>query len=438
MAMIKLNKDIVNKNIENLKILIDKGLFHIFGTNVINSGIAFITNILIVKFLTKSDYGVFSYANNALSIFSLMTGLGISSGLLQFCSEQRNKTEKAAFFRFGFKLGISFNIILGLGIWIYGNFAHIAIRESAQYIKLLMFLPVFELGYSLFTIILRTKKENKQYSLLLNFNSITYSALSCLGAVIAGIPGTIIGRYVSFSCSIIIGVYFCRSDIKSIIEAGVLEKIKKKEIVKYSTVCCASNSISQLLYLLDVYLIGVYIGDSSIVASYKTATLIPTALTFIPSGIMVFIYPYFAEHNKDWEWIVKQMKRLFKILAVINIIISLGLFLFAPIIIKILWGDSYMDSLVPLRILSVNYFFLSTIRIPCGNILAMLRKVKVNLYISIISGVANIILDIWLIQKLGSNGAAFATLGVVLISSVLLGLYLLISLRQLKVKVGGT
>lgn len=430
--MIKLKKDKIDTTIKNLKCLIDKGLFHIFGTNVVNSGIAFITNILIVKFLTKSDYGVFSYANNTLSIFSLVTGLGISSGLLQFCSEKRSKVEKAALFRFGFKLGISFNIILGLGIWIYGNFADVAIQESVQYIKLLMFLPAFELGYSLFTIILRTKKENKQYALLLNFNTITYSVLSCIGAVMAGIPGTIMGRYISFCCSIIIGAYFCKDDIKAIIKANVLEKIKKKEIVKYSTVCCASNSISQLLYLLDVYLIGVYIGDSSIVASYKVATLIPTALTFIPSGIMVFIYPYFAEHNHDQAWIVKQMKRLFKILAVVNIIISLGLFLFAPIIIKILWGASYMDSLIPLRILSVNYFFLSTIRIPCGNILAMLRKVKVNLYVSIISGIANIVFDICLIQKLGSNGAALATLGVVLISSVLLGIYLLVSLRKLK------
>lgn len=422
--------EIMKKLKEKLEILISKGLFHIFGSNVINSAIAFITNILIVNFLTKTEYGIFSYANNALSIFSLATGLGLNSGLLQYCSEKRVASEKASFFKYGFKIAIGFNILLGGVIWGYGRYANIAIQESARYIQMLLFLPVLEIIYNLIAIILRTQKENIKYSRLLNFNTITYSLFSCIGAGIGGIPGTILGRYISFMCSIIVGCFMCKNEIKAIRIATRLENNKKKSLLKYSGICCASNSISQLLYLLDVFLIGVFIIDSSVIASYKVATLIPTALTFIPSGIMVFIYPYFAENNKNIVWIKEKMILLFKVLTILNLFISVGLFIFAPLIIKILWGDEYMDSLIPFRILAFNYFFTATIRIPCGNILAMLRMVKVNLVVSIVSGIANVILDILLIQRAGSNGAALATLLVVLISSVIMGSYLLIVLNK--------
>ena len=72
----------------------------------------------------------------------------------------------------------------------------------------------------------------------------------------------------------------------------------------------------------------------------------------------------------------------------------------------------------------------ATLRIPAGNILSMIRKVKVNLYISIISGIANIILDIVLIKLWGSVGAAIATILVVIISSVIAVNYLIIYLYK--------
>ena len=42
--------------------MIDKGAVHILGTNVANKVLSFFTNILIVRFLTKTEYGVFGYA----------------------------------------------------------------------------------------------------------------------------------------------------------------------------------------------------------------------------------------------------------------------------------------------------------------------------------------------------------------------------------------
>jgi O-antigen/teichoic acid export membrane protein len=415
----------MNRYIEKIKILTEKGLFHIFGTNIVNNIIVFFSNIFIVRFLTKGQYGVFSYANNALSLFGLVSGIGLTSGLLQFCSEKRNETEKYSLFKYGIKLGICVNLILSICMFIYSVYGNVAIEESAQYIRQLMFLPIFMIAYEFITILLRVKKENKKYALLLNMNTILYFILACTGAYLHGITGTIIGRYIALTLSICIGFFICKNDIIEIINSNKLVNKLRRDLIKYSFITCGSNSISQLLYLLDVYLIGVFIINSEVVASYKVATMIPTALSFIPSSIMVFIYPYFAEKNKDYIWIKEQFMKMFKVLIIINGLISIILFISAPFIISILWGKEYIDSVIPFRILAINYFVLATFRIPCGNILAMLRKVNVNFIVSIISGVANIVLDIFLIKMYGSNGAAIATLLVVIISSTLAFPYLI-------------
>lgn len=65
----------------------------------------------------------------------------------------------------------------------------------------------------------------------------------------------------------------------------------------------------------------------------------------------------------------------------------------------------------------IGYIIAGTFRVPYGNILASLGLVKANFINAIFSGIANIVLDVVLIIKYGSIGAAYATLIVFMISS---------------------
>lgn len=410
----------------------DKGVFHILGTNVVNKVLSFFTNILIVRFLTKSEYGIFGYANNIISFFLLVSGLGMVSGILQYGSENRSEEEKRLYFKYGMNFGLIINCVLAVGVFVYVKMIPIPIKGTEIYILLLCLVPLADYVFNYMCTILRCRKENKKYALLLNINTVVYFFTSCAGAFLFGIAGVIIGRYLAYAISIVQGFVFCRYDEILKNQEGNLERKNKIGIIKFSIICCMSNAMSQILYLLDVYLIGIYIKDSAAVASYKVATSIPSALTFIPLGIVTFIYPYFAENNLNYEWLRDKMKVLYKSLAAVNLAITTGLVIFAPLFIKILWGNEYMDSLIPFRLLAVNYFISGTLRIPTGNILAMLKNVKVNLVVSIFSGVANIFLDIILIQRYGQNGAAVATMLVVMISVLISVPALIYNMKKLK------
>lgn len=412
--------------------VIDKGAIHILGTNVVNKVLSFFTNILIVRFLTKAEYGVFGYANNIISFFLLVSGLGMISGVLQYGSENRSEEEKKLYFKYGMNFGLLINGILALLVFFYVKWIPIAIDGTEKYILLMCLVPLFDYVFNYLCTILRCRKENKKYALMLNINTVTYFISSCAGAFLFGIAGVVVGRYIAYLISIIQGIIFCNYKEILVCKSNQLNKEQKKEIVKYSIICCMSNALSQILYLLDVYLIGAYIKDSQAVASYKAATLIPSALTFIPLGIITFIYPYFAENNLNYNWLKEKMIVLFKVLAAVNSIISLSLIVLAPWIIKLLWGAEYMDCLAAFRILAFNYFLSGTFRIPAGNILAMMKNVKVNLVVSVLAGTSNIFLDIFLIQCMGAEGAALATVLVVIISVAISMPALLYKMKSLK------
>ncbi|NFN94091.1 polysaccharide biosynthesis protein [Clostridium botulinum] len=420
----------MNIKLEQLKKLNEKGLFHIFGTSIVNKILSFFTNIFVVNFLSKAEYGILGYSNNLLNIFLLFSGLGLTSAVLQFCSEKRDENEKTAIYKYGFIGGLLANLVICILLFIFSICAPINIEESREYISLLSFMPIIQYLFEYTTIILRTKRMNKQFALMQNLNVVLYFIFSMFGAYKFGIIGVIFGRYLAFILTFIVGCIKIKNIYKDFFNNNKLKKNLKKEIIKYSGICCASNSISQLLYLLDIFFIGLIIANEIIIAEYQVATLIPNALLFIPMNLMIFIYPYFAEKKDDKEWVKKTYFKLIKYLGIFNLLLGLMLFILAPIIIKILWGENYIGSLPCFRILSISFIISATFRIPAGNILAMMRKVRINLYISIVSGIANIILDIVLIKNLGSIGAAISTLSVVIVSSMIAVSYIITCLNK--------
>ncbi|AEX85656.1 membrane protein involved in the export of O-antigen and teichoic acid [Marinitoga piezophila KA3] len=413
-----MNKAFINK-------LSKKGFFHIFFSNVFNKIIQFLTSIVIVKFLTKEEYGIFSYAMNILSLFLILNGLGVTSGFLQFGSESyKDKNLQKSYFKYALTVGILFNFLISFAIFIYSQFFSLPIKGSIVVLKYMSLIPIITIIYELIQTYYRVNLRNKIYSYTYSLNTFLYFILSIIGAYYLKINGIILGRYFAYIIAILFSIWYLKDDIRDIFYIKYPQKNLRVDFFKYSFVSSLTNSISSILYLIDTFLVGLIIKNAEITASYKAATLIPFALNFIPLSVMTFAYPYIVQNNKDKAYLKKYYFKLKKYLLLLNSLISLFLILFAPFIIKIMFRSDYTDSVLPFQILSFGYFIAGSFRIPNGNFIAAIKKLKVNLIVSIISGSANIILDIILIYYYGSTGAAVATVGVFVISSLLSELYL--------------
>lgn len=409
-----------------LKKLFNTGFFHVFGTSVINKIISFCSGIFLVRLLSKGEFGLYSYVSNIIAIFLLFNGLGTTSGMLQFGSENYKKNPQIthSYFKFGATLGIAFNLFLIIFIVFFVNNFELSIFGANKLLLLMAALPLLAYIYSLIEIYFRVSLKNKNFAYLNSLNTILLFTLSIIGALLYNVYGVVIFRYIAFLITIIIGAKLSNVLIKLFKSDYKLNKLEKKNFLNFSLIATFNNAIAQLLYVIDIFLIGLLIAKPDVIASYKTATLIPFALNFIPMSIVTYIYPYFARNNNDKQWIRKNYIKLIKYLGLLNIFISVSLYILAPIIIKYIFGAQYMDSVTTFRILAIGYFFAGTFRIITGNILVMIKKVKFNFYLSIFTGVLNIVLDIILIKIYGSEGAAITTVIVFLFTSIISTVYL--------------
>lgn len=401
-----------------METLLSGGFFHIFGTSVINKVVAFVTNIAIVWFLTKDDYGVFSYANNIYSFMALITGFGLLTGMFQLCTERRPRAEKSAVFWYSLSRGALIDLGLVLALFILIFLFSLPIEKAGPYLAMLGPLLVLDYGFQFASVALRTVRDNKRFACLQTINTISYFAFGCFGAFACGIAGTIAGRYIAYVASLIVAVVFLKS-------AGFNLSIRSKpgiglrrDLWGYSIPTQLSSAINQMTFLLDVFLVGFFIADASSVASYKVATMLPEGLLFIPSSLILFAMPYFIEHNQDRSWFNRNSNMFLLVGGGVYAAIALMLFAFAPTIIELIWGADYLDATVAFRALSICFFF-SAVRTSCTNLLCAVRAVKSNLIVSIASLIVNVTLCILLVPKFGINGAAFAPLIVSAVATII-------------------
>lgn len=413
----------------HIKQLAKTGFFHIFSASVINKILTFLSNIVVVRLISKVDYGVFAYADNIVSLVLLATGMGMVSATFQLASETSGE-EQERIFRYGSSVGIKFNIVLSFVIVGISQFVPLKFASAKEYLLLLSMNPILLILVEFQQIYLRSKKENKEFSFASLLNTFLVVLGAVVGAIIATVNGMIIGRACGYLITAIAIWYKFKIEFSITTNKNEISKSSKRILYKISIISMLNNGISQLLYLIDVFLLGIIISSESVIASYKIATVIPTAMVFIPSAVVTYIYPYFASHKEDKEWCLKYYNKLIKYFGIINFIIALLMILLAKPIIVLLYGNQYIDAIMCFRILSINYFFTSTFRIISGNLLVTQRKLGFNLAVNIISGSVNILGNLILIPHYSSVGAAITTLIVVIISSILSTTYYVYILKK--------
>lgn len=407
--------------------LVDKlrrtGFIHIFSSSVVNKIISLASGIILVRILSKTEFGTYSYANTIMGFFLIFTGLGVNSCMLQMCCEVEDREKRLNIYNYGCHVGLTFNLFLSLLIIAVAAFIPLPIKGANLCLAFMSFLPFFQLYPQFQCTLLRAERRNRAFSYSNSFQAIVTFALACICSFFLRTKGLILSYYISTIVTILFTYFVLRVPLPS--KFTKLESTVKKSFYSISTISMLNNGIAQLMYLLDVFVLGIVVGNSDMIASYKVSTTIPSALLFIPSSIVVYIYPFFVEHRNDSAWLLKNFGRITVLIGLFNFAISAFLFIFAPFILTIIFGQQYIDAVVPFRILCVSFFFSGTFRIIPGNLLITQRKLKFNLFESIFSSGLNTFLNFFLIKAWSSIGAAVATLVTMFISGLISTLYLL-------------
>ncbi|MEG2456330.1 MAG: oligosaccharide flippase family protein, partial [Clostridia bacterium] len=290
--------------------------------------------------------------------------------------------------------------------------------------------PMMDFLFNILSTNLRINFLNNQYSLL-NIISVSMAFICViLGAALWKVVGIIVLLYVSSILSIIIALLMNKNLLKDIKEYTVLTKKEKNQFFKQSIFSSFSAASSNLMQMLDVFIIGIVISDAFIIADYKTATTIPSALYFISQAVMIYFYPYFAAKKDNQEWVKKTIILILIFLTATSIIIGAVFIPGAPFIMKIVFGEQYISCVPVFRILVVSVMIGNVFKSLCNNLMLAYKKATINFMFAFFDGGLNIIFDIVLIVKYGSIGAAYATLAITGVSSVVHFIVLLLVIKK--------
>lgn len=399
---------------EKLKNAIEDGLLYILTNGFFTQIIAFLSSMIVIRFLPKLEYGNYVNANNLYSYFTVFIGMGFATTILQFCSESRGLEEKNDIYCFTLVKGTIFNIVLFSLIVILAVFKWKDSPEAGQYLLMMSCLPLFSYFTSYFQVILRIKNLNKEYSFTGMINALAIFAVNIISSRVLGVISLIISQYAGSIISTVIAIYYLRKtgnyDI-SFTTARKLNAGDKRKLESYALLSAMTNFTSNILVLIDITCLDLLSADPQLLAGYKVASVIPNAMLFISSSMIVYYYPKLVHlYYENIDVFATELKTIRRMFVIVNGGIAFVLFIFAPLIITVLFGSQYEDSIGIFRLLSLNYFVYSSYRKLYGNVIAMIKKIKVNFINTTLAGILNIILNLFFINKYGAIGAAIATI----------------------------
>lgn len=387
--------------------LVASGFFDVFGATIINSVVSFVYGIFLVRVMSKHDYGMFSYIQNITNFGFLFCSLGVNLGLLQYCSDDIDDDLQYSYGQFALKIGSICSIIMGLIMILYTFIDNSGFANLTGYIVEASFLPVLYFAKEWITSNLRWQLKNREYGIVMNIHTVTNAVFAVVGAYLGAIRGVILGIYLAYLCAVLIGGYYLRgSFLTSVKKADLLNKQKLWPFMKYSITMCIVNALISVLFTIDTFVIGNIMQNEEAIAMYKAASVIPFALNMIPNSIMTFVYPHVAKNRENRKWLQKNVVLLYASNGIINLFIGIVLYVLAPFVIAVIFGNRYEGILPVFRILILSYIVSACFRTPAANLFGILRKTKTALMVSCGTVVLSVTMSILLVGKYGIVGAS--------------------------------
>ncbi len=181
-----------------------------------------------------------------------------------------------------------------------------------------------------------------------------------------------------------------------------------KEIFNYSLPLAFISIGFIALTEIDTIMIG-YFSTTAEVGTYAVAKQIINKLPHIAMAISMGTMPVYAKMNKEnKEELKTKFYSITKTTIAIYAIIALLLFSLSSKLIPFLFGEEYINAILPLQILSVYLFFMG-MSIILGSFLDYTGNAKKRAYNISATIVLNIVLNIVLVPRYGAIGAALAT-----------------------------
>lgn len=401
-------KDEVSRHIRGSSLLLVGKLLSI-GTNLL-------VQVLIVRALSKSDYGAFAYALSIAMMVAQIITLGLDRGMARFVAiyDEEGDTPKL----FG-AVAMQVLSIVGLGIAavgiifaIRGDLADGDTELAALLAVMVFFAPVQALDDTvagLFAVFAKPRAIFFRRHILAPGLRLLVVAILVLadqeviflaaGYVAAGAFGLLVYS------SMLVRVFRQRG----LRLGGDRISFPIREVTAYTLPLVTSDLLFVFMNSLDVILLKAYAGTTS-VAAYRAVVPVARTNQIVMTSFALLFAPMvvrlFTRGNREgvrqlyWQtaaWMAVMTFPIFALTFGLSEPVTVGLF-----------GEEYASSATYLAVLAAAYYFNAALG-SNGTTLKMIGKVRYSAVIAVVAALVNLVLLFTLIPEFGTPGAVAAS-----------------------------
>lgn len=383
--------------------LFEKGSVFIFG---------FGTTVILLRHLTKEEFGIWVLFLATSSFIEVgLIGL-VQNGLVRYLSTAKDKKEYNTILNSSLALNIGLSICSAIVLLVFA-------RGMSVWLKTPELETMLQIYAAVILLLVPFYHSNFTQQANLSFKGIFWSNIARKGLFFtivcifffAGWSQNVMNLiYIQMAGALagsIIALYIGRPFLtlsKDISLAWVTK------LFNYGRFVFGTNLSTMLYKTIDKFMLGVLLSPVA-VAAYDLAIRI-TNLIDVPSfSVAAIVFPQGARQSRGGE--TDGLKSLYEksvgaILAIILPFIVCVL-LFPKLIIMIIAGEKYLDS-IPILRMTILYGLFLPYAIQFGTVLDSMGKPKINFYLTLLGTVLNIGFNYVFIKMYGVAGAAYGTL----------------------------
>lgn len=405
--------DTTNKQIRGSSLLL-------FG-RLLSTGINFASQVLIVRSLTKGDFGAFAYGLSIVAFFQGISGLGLRRGITRFLPmyhENEEYDKITGTFVLVLSILILISSLIIFSVHLFPEQVARLVKDKDQPVELLLILiflvPVesFDtLLVSLFACFTSPRAIfARKHIMAPGFRLATVLLLVFFNANAVFLA---YGYLISGALGILI---FLGMFVHLLHRQGVLQRLSlknanvpAKELFAFAIPLLTTDLVTIVMHQLDTMLLGFY-HDSTQVAAFRA--ILPAAhFNKIPMESFAILFTplaarLFAKH--DFRGINDLYWRTAIWMSILSFPVFALTFSLAKPITVFLYGARYESSWIFLNMLSFGYYF-NLVTGFNGLTLKVLGKIRYVVTINFAAMIFNLILAFLLIPKFGALGAAIST-----------------------------
>ncbi|MDN0069551.1 oligosaccharide flippase family protein [Collinsella ihumii] len=392
----------------SLSRLKDRGAPAVLAGSVLTKAAAFLGSIVLVRVMSKYEYGVLSYMENVYTYVYLLAGLGLNNAVFRYVVLKEGPSEKLSVIRFVLARGAAINIAIVLvGIAFAILFPHAPeFSRAASLLPVMLLALPFQFSYDTFSYSLRALFRNGTYAIVAVEAIALVWTGKVVGTVAAGLDGAVwagVAAYTAMAAGCL--VYF-RTVLFPGVEPSPTSRGEAKSYLAYGAQFMVTNGMWAMFLQNDLLLIGMLTGDPSSVADYRVAYAVPSMMAILSSSIGTFVAPYFIRHEGDRRWVWSNYKKVIVVTSLVLGPLCLGIALFSKPFVGFFYGVEYLNAVPLMSLLLVSSFITNGIRYTTANLLSATGKVKANMVIAVCGIAAQLALNLLLIPQFGEYGAA--------------------------------